>query len=140
VPRTAAIAVATGAAAGSLVLVRDMGVMPALFLLALVGAYDTGNYLVGTGATNTWEGPAAGIAAMASVTLAFATLAVPPFKEAGPWVLGGLAALLSPFGPYAGAALTARVKKLRVPALRRVDALILTGPVWAVAAALLRST
>jgi hypothetical protein len=136
VGRAVTIALALGAAAGSLVVARTVGVVPGLFLLGLVCAYDTGSYLVGTGAGSAWEGPAAGIAAMGPVTLLGATLAVPPFSESGPWIAGGLAALLAPVGPYAGSALLGS-KKTRVPAVRRLDALLVLGPVWAVAAAVL---
>jgi hypothetical protein len=104
-------------------------------------AHDMGNYLVGTGANAAWEGEAAGVAAMGPVTLLAATIAVPPFTEFGPWVLGGLAVLVTPAGPYAGTALLGgrAGARQRLPALRRLDALLLLGPVWVVAAALLRS-
>ncbi|MDQ1439548.1 MAG: hypothetical protein QOK43_3177 [Acidimicrobiaceae bacterium] len=150
-PRTVGTAVWLGAAAGSLVLARTMGAVPGLFLLGLVCAYDTGNYLVGTGAQNAWEGPAAGIAALGPVTVTAATIAVPPFVEVGPWLLGALAAVLTPLGEYAGSTLLGRgqgktnsktktrSKKARVPALRRLDALLVVGPLWVAAAELLRS-
>jgi CDP-diglyceride synthetase len=135
---TALIAVATGAAAGSLVLARWLGSVPALFLLALVCAYDTGAYLVGTGAQNRWEGPAAGIAAIGPVTLGAAAGAVPPFTSVGPAVIGVMAALLAPLGPVAATRLLGR-KKLRQPALRRLDSLVLLGPAFVAAARLLRA-
>jgi hypothetical protein len=137
--RAVAIAAAVGAAAGSLVLARTDGSVPALFLFGLTSAYDTGAYLVGTGASNAWEGPAAGVAAIGPVTLAAAAGAVPPFQEVGPWVLGGLAAALAPLGPsVAGRLLLGpRRDKARVPALKRLDVLVVLGPVWAVAAHLL---
>jgi hypothetical protein len=135
----AVIPTAVGAAAGSLVLARTLGAIPALFLLALMCAHDIGNYLVGTGANAAWEGEAAGVAAMGPVTLLAATVAVPPFTELGPWVLGGLAVLVTPAGPYAGSALLGGRAGARLPALRRLDALLLLGPVWVVAAGILRN-
>jgi hypothetical protein len=136
--RVVVIALVLGSAAGSLVLARSIGLVPALFLLALVGAYDAGAYLVGTGAGSAWEGPAAGIAAMGPVTLAAATVSVPPFTETGPWILGAIAAVLTPLGPYAGSALTGpSTSTTRLPALRRLDSLIVVGPVWVAAASIL---
>lgn len=136
--RTVAAALLFGAAAGSIPLARSIGPVPGVFLLGLMAAHDTGNYIVGTGANNAWEGTAAGIAAMGPVTLLGATLAVPPLTEAGPWILGALAVPLTPLGPFVGAAVLGRSKskskKVRVPAVRRLDALLLLGPVWAVAA------
>jgi len=137
--RTVALALAWGAAAGSLVLARWIGAVPALFLFALISAYDTGAYLVGTGAHSRWEGPAAGIAAIGPVTLGAAALAVPPFTELGPAALGGIAAVLAPLGLHAASRLVqARSAKLRLPAVRRLDVLLVLGPVWVVAAGLLR--
>lgn len=136
--RTVGLAVTLGAAAGSLVLARGLGSVPGLFLFLLMCAHDTGAYLIGTGANNAWEGPAAGIAAMGPVTLGAAALAVPPFTETGPWILGGIAAVLMPAGPWVASRLL-KSHKTRVPAVRRIDALILAGPVWAVAALLLRA-
>jgi hypothetical protein len=128
-----------GAAAGSLVLARDLGAVPALFLLLLMCAYDTGNYLIGTGADHAWEGSAAGIAAMVPITIGAATIAVPPFTETGPFILGGVAMVLAPLGPWAATRLLGDSTKGRVPAVRRLDALVLLGPVWAVAATALKS-
>jgi hypothetical protein len=135
--RTVTLAVSLGAAAGSLVLARALGAMPALVLFALMCAHDTGNYLVGSGASSNWEGPAAGVAAMGPVILGAATVAVPPFTESGVWVLGAIAAVLIPLGPHGADRLIGR-RAIRLPALRRLDALLLAGPVWALAATLLK--
>ena len=133
--RSVVTALLLGAAAGSVPLARTMGPVPGVFLLGLMCAYDTGNYVVGTGAKNVWEGPAAGIAAMGPVTVMGATLAVPPFTETGPWILGAIGAVTAPIGPYAGSALLGKKSKsVRLPALRRLDALIVLGPAWCGAA------
>lgn len=138
--RSAKTALMLGASAASLVIARGLGVMPGLFLFGLVAAHDTGNYIVGTGASHAWEGRAAGVAAMIPVTIGAATIAVPPFTDTGPWILGAMAAVLTPAGPYAGSALLgSRTKRTRVPALRRLDALLLVGPVFAVAATFLKN-
>lgn len=134
--RTLVLAGSVGLAAASPVLLLRSGLVPVLVLLTLVGVHDASAYVVGTGAASAWEGPAAGVASMAAVTLAVAAVLVPPFRGATPWVLGGLAIALAPLGPYAGSALLGD-RAARVPALRRLDSLLVLGPVWCLAAALL---
>jgi len=136
----AAAAVMAGiAGAAPVLLLAGTGLVPVLVLFAYAMAYDAGTYVVGSGAASAWEGPAAGIAATGPVTLTVAAVLAPPFGGTSPWLLGGLAAALAPVGPIIGAALagTGRDGKVRMPALRRMDSLLVLGPVWALAAALL---
>jgi hypothetical protein len=130
---TAAIALGFGLAAASPVLVRRMGLVEVLVLVSLVGVYDASAYLVGTGAARWWEGPAAGIAFMFAVTLAAAAVFVPPFEGASPWLMGALAAALAPLGPMLAPRLVAD-PRARVPAVKRLDSLLVLGPLWAAAA------
>jgi len=133
---TVLVALAVGLAAAAPVLLRGLGLAAPLALLAFAAAHDTGAYLVGTGATATWEGPVAGIAAVACVTL-FVAVLVPSFTGAGSFLLGVVAAILAPLGPLAASALLGD-RSATAPALRRLDSLLLMGPIWAwVAAALL---
>lgn len=136
--RTLAVAAPIGLAAASVVLVRGQGLTEALVLLAMAAAYDAAAYVVGVGAPSAWEGAAAGVASVASTSLAVAAVLVPPFRGASPWVLGGAAAALAPLGPYWGAALLGD-RAARAPALRRLDSLLFLAPVWAALAALLVS-
>lgn len=131
---TLLIGVAVGLAAASPVMLREINVHAPLFLLALAGMYDAGAYLVGTGASSPWEGPAAGVAATIPVTMFAAIVLVPPFGGAAPIVLGALAAVLVPFGPVAGSALLGGATS-HAPALRRLDSLLVLGPIWAWCAA-----
>lgn len=132
---TGLIAVACGLAGAAPVLLRSDGLIPAFVLLSFVHVYDASAYIVGSGARATWEGPAAGVASIAAVTLAIAAVLSPPFRGASPWLFGLLAALLLPLGPLVAAELTGD-RRARVPALRRLDALLVAGPIWALAAAL----
>ncbi|MEO7837036.1 MAG: hypothetical protein ABIS21_05290, partial [Acidimicrobiales bacterium] len=132
---TGLIAIGVGLAGASPVLLRRDGLIPALVLLSFVHVYDASVYVVGAGATAVWEGRAAGVASIAAVTLAVAAVLSPPFRGASPWLFGLLAAALTPLGPVAAEELLGN-KKARVPALRRLDSLLLVGPVWALAAAL----
>jgi hypothetical protein len=133
---TLAIGGLLGLAAASPVLLRDFRLDAALLLLACAAAYDAGAYLVGTGATVAWEGPAAGVVALIPVTILSAVVLVPPFPPGGPLLLGALAAILTPLGPLAGTALVGS-READVPGLRRLDSLLVLGPVWAAVAAAL---
>jgi molybdopterin synthase sulfur carrier subunit len=125
-----AIGAVIGAAAAGPVVTRDLGIAPTLFLLACVATYDAGAYLVGTGASSLWEGPVAGIVALIPVTLIGAIILSPPFPSGAPLALGVVAGLLAPAGPLVGTALLGS-RDADAPGLRRLDSLILLGPVWA---------
>lgn len=127
---TGAIAVAAGGCGAAIVVDRAHGPLLALGLLAMACAYDVGSYLVGSGAGNSWEGPVAGIAAIGAVTLALAAAVTISNPGAGPWALGGLAALLAPAGTQVTSRLLGKPQDER-GALRRLDSLILLAPAWA---------
>lgn len=127
---TLAIGVPIGLAAAAPVLVRHTGIAATLLLLAMVCIYDAGAYLVGTGAASPWEGPAAGIAALVPLTIFAEVGLIPPFAGAQPLFLGLLAAVLAPIGPVAASALLGD-RNGHAPALRRLDSLLLLGPLWA---------
>jgi sulfur-carrier protein len=131
---TVVIGLAVGLAAASPVLLREINVQAPLFLLAIAAAYDAGAYLVGTGASSAWEGPAAGIAAVIPLTMFAGLMLVPPFGGGAPLLLGALGALLAPIGPVAGSALLGDATA-NAPGLRRLDSLLVLGPVWAWCAA-----
>ena len=127
---TLGIGVPIGLAAAAPVLVRHTGIAPALLLLAMVCAYDAGAYLVGTGAASAWEGPAAGVVTLVPLTIFAAIMLVPPFATGQPLFLGLLSAVLAPCGPVAASALLGD-RSGHAPALRRLDSLLLLGPLWA---------
>lgn len=131
---TLVIGVPIGLAASSLVLVRHTGIAATLLLLAMVCVYDAGAYLVGTGASSAWEGPAAGVAALIPLTIFAEVVLIPPFAGAQPLFLGMLAAVLAPAGPVAASALLGD-RTGHAPALRRLDSMLLLGPLWAWCAA-----
>jgi hypothetical protein len=130
-------AVPMGLAASAPVLLHRLGTAPALFLVVLVCAYDAGDFIVGTGAGTTWEGPAAGVTAAAVVGFATTVVAPPPLLEEGAAALAVLVALLAPLGPPLASVLIGDgATKARF--VRRLDSLLLCGPVAAfVLAALL---
>ncbi len=133
---TLVIGLSVGMAAAAPVLLRSINIPAALYLLACAALYDAGAYLVGTGASSAWEGPAAGVVAILPLTMAAAVVLVPPFHGGSPLLLGALAAVLAPFGPVAGSALLGD-RTAYAPALRRLDSLLVMGPIWAWCAAAL---
>ena len=130
------VPVLVGLAAASPVVLRVDSVAPALVLLAFMCVYDASVYVVGSGTASAWEGPTAGAAFIAAVTLLVAAVFVPPFRGVSPWLLGLLAALLAPIGPYVASALLSE-PSFKAPGLRRLDSLLALGPLWAAVALLL---
>jgi hypothetical protein len=124
-------ALGPGVAAGSMVLLVRYEVGAAIALLLLVSAYEIGDYLVGSGGSSVLEGPAAGLAAIVVITFVISVLALPPFDFASAWIFGVLVGILAPAGQLLASAL---LPSAASPAsgLRRLDSLLLAGPVWAV--------
>jgi hypothetical protein len=129
-------ALPTAVAGGCLVLLVDVEPWAALALVLLTSAYETGDYLIGSGALNAVEGPLAGGVAVLVVTLAVAALGFPPFGL-GQAVVFGL--LVGP-GAFAGQILASAIlphSRAFAPALRRVDSLLIVAPLWYVGVNLL---
>ncbi len=119
----------------SLVLARSQGSQEAVALIAGVCGYDVASFIFGTG-RSALGGPAGvvvGIFTVAVVAVFVAAAVVPPFSGDRPWVMFGLVAALAPIG----VGLLGRVVSgARLPALRRLDSLVLSGPAWVIAAAI----
>lgn len=127
-------ALAPAVAASAVVLAGGQGANEAVALVAAVLAYDAGAFMMGHGRTplGGWFGVAGGVASVAVVAIFVAAVMDPPFSGARPWVLFGLVAALAP----AGVTLTWRLAGgARLPALRRLDSLVLAAPVWVLAVA-----
>jgi hypothetical protein len=136
-PLTAAIALAVGVAASGVPLARgELGATPAFVLLATVLVAEASWYLIGSGARTFLDAPAASTAAIGAVSMAVAAVLVPPFRGASPWVLGAIAAVLVPLGPYVASALLPRADAF-APALRRLDGFLLVSPPWVLVASAL---
>lgn len=120
-----------GLVAMSMVLLTRLDQGSAIALLLLVSAYETGDYLVGSGARNPYEGPAAGIAALVVVTFVIATFPISTLSASQAWAFGAAVALLAPLGQLMASAL---LPAAGAPAsgLRRLDSLLLAAPVWCI--------
>ena len=128
---TIAIAVLVGVGAASPAVLRDqLGAVAALAFVVAVHAVDASTFIVGSGATNRWEGIVAGGASAGAIGLAVAAVLVPPFRGLTPVVLAVVAALLVPAGTMIATAVLGRAEA-PVPGLRRLDAFLVSGPVWA---------
>jgi hypothetical protein len=125
---------AIGAAGVILTLRLEIGA--AVTLVVIVAAYEVGDFLVGSGASSSLEGPIAGIVAIAAVCLGVAVLRVPPFDGGAVFAFGGFAALCCPLGQLVASAILPSVEA-RAPALRRLDSLLVLGPVWVLLVGLL---
>lgn len=123
-----ALSTGLGLAAAAPVLAHGFGTQAAVVVLILVCAYDAGDFLVGSGSTTWWEGPAAGVAAVAVATFAISVIPLEPVDASAAYALGVLTCLLAPLGPPAASLL---IGSGRRPArfLRRLDSLLLLGPI-----------
>lgn len=118
-----------GVAAMSMVLLARLDQGSAIALLLLVSAYETGDYLVGSGARNPYEGPAAGASAIVVITFIVSTLPISALDFGQAWLFGGLVVLLAPLGQLAASAILPSAKS-PASSLRRLDSLLLCAPVW----------
>jgi hypothetical protein len=118
-----------GIAASSIVLVLQIELAAAITLLVLVSAYETGDYLVGSGSANLVEGPAAGIAGVVVLTGTAAVFEPAPFSVAGVLLMGAMTAVIAPLGPLVGSAVLPAAS-VPAPGLRRLDTLLVVGPAW----------
>jgi hypothetical protein len=122
-------ALPVGLAAMSMVLLTRLDQGSAIALLLLVSAYETGDYIVGSGAKNPYEGPVAGIAALTVATFIVSSFGISAFDVGQAWLFGAVVAVLAPVGQLVASAL---LPAADAPAsgLRRLDSLLLAGPIW----------
>jgi hypothetical protein len=126
---TVRCSVFVGLAAAAPVLAYEVHPGAGALLLIFVSGYETGDYLVGSGSANSFEGPIAGMAAIAVFGFAAWVANLPPFDRSVVPLLTGIAMLSCPLGQLAGSALLPRAD---TPAsgVRRLDSLLVLGPVW----------
>jgi hypothetical protein len=117
-------------AAASVVAARGQGGSQALTLLVAICLYDMANFLSGTGLRGGVVGALVGMITVAIFAVLVAAVVVPPFSGDSPWILFGTVACLAPAGVF----IMGRIgPSLRLPAVRRLDSLLLAGPAWVIA-------
>ncbi|MFP5320389.1 MAG: hypothetical protein ACLGIC_00930 [Acidimicrobiia bacterium] len=116
-------------AGGCFVLLHELEPWAAIALLLLTSAYETGDFLIGSGSSTSFEGPVAGGLAVVVLAFAVAAFGFPPFGVGEALAFG---ALVAP-GAFAGQLLASVVlphARALAPALRRVDSLLVVAPLW----------
>jgi hypothetical protein len=129
-PRTLQCAIWPGAAAAAVVVSYGYEPWSAAALVLAVSAYEIGDFLVGSGARNAVEGPVAGAAAVLVVQFGVSAIGFPPFELPGGLGFAVAAAILCPLGQLTASLVLPSVVA-PASALRRLDSLLLLGPVWA---------
>lgn len=130
---TAHSAVPFGLAAACVVLTRDLEISAAVLLILFVSVYDAGDFLIGSGSSNSIEGPLTGIVTIAVTAMVVAALQIPPFEGTAVFAFAAVAAVACPLGQLAGSALLPAADA-HAPAVRRLDSLLILAPVWVWAA------
>lgn len=120
-----------GIAAGSLVALRDVSPGAVLLLIALVSAYEVGDFLIGSGSSNAVEGPVSGLVALGAVAFVFWIVPPRPFTTTSVLLFAALAGVCCPLGQIVAAGLLPRGSSW-APALRRIDSYLLAAPLWLV--------
>ena len=119
-----------GFAVVSMVLLARLDQGSAIALLLLVSAYEVGDFIVGSGARNPYEGPAAGASAIVVITFIVSTMPISTLSFGEAWLFGGIVAIGAPLGQMAASALLPAAAA-PATALRRLDSLLIVAPVWA---------
>lgn len=122
-------AILPGVAAASIVLALQVDLWAALFLVLAVSFYDAGSFLMGSDAAKRWEGPVAGIMGTLAVTFTMSTIQVPPMDRAQWWAAGLCLAVTCAPGQLVTAWFLPEPSS-DVPAMRRLDAYLVAGPVY----------
>jgi hypothetical protein len=126
---TVQCALPVGLAAACVVLTRDLEIGAAIVLLVFVSCYEAGDFLIGSGSSNSVEGPLLGVVTVAVAAAAVAVLQAPPFDGEAVFTFAALAAVMCPLGQLLASALLPAADA-KAPALRRLDSLLLLAPLW----------
>jgi hypothetical protein len=120
-------------AATSAVVARSQGFSEGVTFLIAICLFDLANFATGTGPRGGAVGAVFSVLTLAVWAVFVSAVVVPPFSGHSAWILMGMVAVLAPAGVYLASAVAGRP----LPALRRLDSLVLAGPAWVVGVGLL---
>lgn len=121
--------VPTAFAGGAMVLLADLELWSAVSLVLLCSAYECGDYLIGSGSSNAFEGPLAGGAAVLVMGMVVAVAGLLPVEVAQAFFFVILAVPATMAGQFLGTMMLPHARAL-APALRRFDSYLVVAPVW----------
>lgn len=122
-------AIPVGLAVASLAALGLVGVGVLVSLILLVSAYEAGDFVVGSGAANAFEGPMAGVVSLGAVTFLLFLVQPAPFDTTSVFLFAALAGICCPLGQYFASGLLPRGNAW-APGLRRLDSYLLAAPIW----------
>ncbi len=122
-------AIPVGLAAASMGALASRNLPAFVALVMLVSAYEVGDYLVGSGASNAIEGPLAGIIGLGVVAFFLFLIEPEPFSSESTMMFSVATAVSCVLGQYAASGLLPRGAAW-APALRRLDSYLLAAPLW----------
>ncbi len=120
-----------GLAGGALVGVAVAQPRAFVVMFVLISAYETADFLVGTGSSNAFEGPVAGLAAVAVAGFALRLIPPEPLTQDSLTAFAALTGLCCVVGQLLASAVLPRGGAY-APGLRRLDSAMLTAPLWLV--------
>ncbi|MFV0522884.1 MAG: hypothetical protein ACK5RL_00040 [Acidimicrobiales bacterium] len=116
-------------AGASMIVLDQINPVALISLVGLVSAYETGDYLIGTGSSNGVEGPLAGFFSLAAVGFTLWVISPALFGRQGVILFAALTAVCCVLGQILASALLPRGASW-APALRRLDSYLLAAPIW----------
>ncbi|MFV0317994.1 MAG: hypothetical protein ACK5O2_13670 [Microthrixaceae bacterium] len=130
-------AVLAAVPAMSVVLITRTEVWASLFLVVAVSLYDAGYFIGAAESSSRLEGPVTGGIGLLAATFAASAFEAQPFDRATAWVAGAMMLFACPLGQMLTSA-ELPAPSSAVPALRRLDSYLISGPmmlaaVWALA-------
>ncbi|GIU84438.1 MAG: hypothetical protein KatS3mg008_1213 [Acidimicrobiales bacterium] len=128
VDRTLGACLPPALAACSPVLLARVETALAISFLVLVSVYDALDYWIGTRSRRYFAGPAAGVVAVAVLSLPLLVMNPTPLGEGLVWYVVAVA-VGAPVGQVLASTLVPDAKAI-VSGLRRLDTYLLTGPLW----------
>jgi hypothetical protein len=122
-------AIPAGLAVASMAALGSVGIGAQVSLILLVSAYEAGDFIVGSGASNAVEGPLAGLVSLGAMSFILFLVQPAPFDSSSILLLAIVTGICCPIGQVLASGLLPRGNAW-APALRRLDSYLLAAPIW----------